>query len=83
MARSNFSGLAKKWPSALVARREIYKFSGGVLKSRTMANLDFQGLGPAGRVRVGKRTVAYKVEEVIRWLEARTTKLGEQKGGEA
>jgi hypothetical protein len=62
--------LAEKWPSSLVARTEVSKFSGGILHPRTMANWDYLGKGPAKRVRIGNR-VAYPVEELIRFLEGR------------
>ncbi len=66
----NLSKLIEKWPSAFVARPEIGKFSGGMLSAGTMANLDSKGLGPEGKVRVGRK-VAYEVHALVRWLEAR------------
>jgi hypothetical protein len=35
-----YKELIQSWPSPLVARQEISKFSGGVLNPRTMANRD-------------------------------------------
>jgi hypothetical protein len=60
--------LAEKWPSSFVARSEVSKFSGGILHPRTLANLDSQGGGPTGRVKIGNK-VAYPVAELIRFLE--------------
>lgn len=69
-AKPDLSVLAKTWPSPFVARGAIRDFSGGIIHPRTLANLDCQGKGPAGRFYIG-RTVAYPVTEVIKWLEDR------------
>jgi hypothetical protein len=66
----DFDELAKAWPSPLVARREVERFSGGLLKARTMANLDSQGKGPE-RVRSGGRT-AYPARALAAWLRDRS-----------
>jgi len=66
--------LAAKWPSTVVARQKVGEFSGGLLHPRTMANLDSLGQGPKGRIRLGRR-VAYTVESLIQWMEARCTSL--------
>jgi hypothetical protein len=70
----DFSNLAEKWPSVLVAREETPKFSGGVLTPKTLANLDGKGLGPKGRFRIGRKVV-YPVQSLIDWLQSRATKL--------
>jgi len=70
MKNVDLSSLAKAWPSAIVARSEVAKFSGGAIGARRLANLDSQGLGPRGRMRLGRR-VCYRVSELIDWLEAR------------
>ncbi|HAO92753.1 MAG: hypothetical protein A2X93_04935 [Deltaproteobacteria bacterium GWC2_56_8] len=62
----NFSELAKKWPSAIVARSQVNKFSGGLLNSRTLANLDSLGQGPP-RGRMGRK-VFYPVDGLITWM---------------
>ena len=65
--QDTFQKMAMKWPSALVARQEIYKITGGLISPRTMANLDSQGKGPRERiVRGGK--VAYDIDVLIEWL---------------
>ena len=64
--------LAKNWPSSIVARREIRKFTGGTISPGTMANLDSRGKGPEGRFRVGRNT-AYPIESLIKWLESRAS----------
>jgi len=67
----DFSALAIKWPSPFVARQEISKFTGGIINVKYLANLDCQGLGPKGRVRVGRK-IAYPVDEFVSWIEARS-----------
>ena len=62
--------MAAKWPSAYVARSEIDRFSGGILKPSYLANLDCLGKGPAGRIRIGRK-VAYPVDKLVEWLESR------------
>ena len=69
----DFSELAKKWPSAIVARNEIKRFSGGLLTPRYLSNLDSRGEGPR-RFRVGRK-VCYYVQDVVEWLESRTVIL--------
>ncbi len=67
----DLSILAEKWPSPFVAREEINKFSGGILNQKYLANLDSQGKGPEGRIRIGRK-IAYPVVSLIAWLESRT-----------
>jgi hypothetical protein len=71
-----FQSLADKWPSAFVARHEIDRFTGGIVNAKYIANLDSQGKGPTGRIRIGRK-IAYPVSEVVRWLEARSTIIPE------
>ncbi len=76
MKKPNFEDLKNRWPSSLVARQSIKEFSGGILNPRTMANLDSRGEGPKGRIRIDGRKVAYDVDELIAWLEARSNIVG-------
>jgi hypothetical protein len=71
MCKPNLSSLASKWPSAFVARSEVSRFSGGLISDRYLANLDSQGAGPPGRVKIGPK-VAYPVDALVSWLEARS-----------
>jgi len=64
-----FKILAQKWPSAIVARSEVGKFSGGLLNPRTMANYDSAGVGPK-KIKFGKK-VGYSAEDLIAWMETR------------
>lgn len=69
MEKTNFSSLAKKWPSSFVSRDRVSEFSGGIIHPRTLANLDCKGEGPK-RIRVGRK-VAYEVKELCNWLSKR------------
>ncbi len=69
--KPDFSSLAKKWPSPYVARQEVEKFTGGMISIKYLANLDCQGLGPKGRVKVGRK-IAYSVQSIVEWLENRS-----------
>jgi len=66
--------MADNWPSSYVARTQIERFTGGIMTGKYLANLDSQGLGPAGRIRVGRK-IAYPVSEFIQWLEARSERV--------
>ncbi len=72
MQKSNlFQSLIDRWPSSLVSRTEINRFTGGIISERYIANLDSQGKGPEGRIRVGRK-IAYPVSELVSWLESRS-----------
>ncbi len=74
MSRAYFDNLAEKWPSTVVCRSEIGKFSGGILTPRYVANLDSAGRGISGRIRVGRK-ICYPVQNVIRFLEKRAQEV--------
>jgi hypothetical protein len=68
-----FQEMADKWPSAAVARTDVGRFSGGLLNSKTLANLDAAGLGCPGRIACGRK-VAYPLtgeNGLIAWMRAR------------
>jgi hypothetical protein len=70
----DLSFLADKWPSAIVSRDQIGKFTGGILSPKRLANLDSLGEGPQeGVIRCGNRKIAYVVKPFLRWLETRMT----------
>ena len=69
---ADLSSLRKSWPSPFVARQEIKNFSGGITSAKYIANLDSQGLGPPGRIKIGRK-VAYPIDNLIEWLESRST----------
>lgn len=67
----DFSGMAEKWPSTHVSRKEVGKFTGGLLNPRTLANLDSLGQGPKKKIRLGNKLIAYPVDVFINWLNER------------
>lgn len=71
----HFTLLKKSWPSTLVARSEISRFSGGVVSPHYIANMDCRGIGPAERIRIGRK-IAYPLDSLVDWLKNRATKLG-------
>jgi hypothetical protein len=66
----SLSQLADKWPSRFVAQEEVDRFTGGIITQKYLANLDSQGKGPTGRIRVGRK-ISYPVSNLIEWLESR------------
>lgn len=70
-----FALLKKNWPSTLVARSEVSRFSGGILSARYLANLDSRGIGIAERIRIGRK-IAYPIDSLVRFLQEKATKLG-------
>lgn len=65
----DFGKLGRAWPSPIVSRTEISKFSGGLLTPRTMANLDSLNEGPP-RGRCGRK-IFYPIDSLVIWLECR------------
>ena len=82
----NLQSLAEAWGASYVERSKVSEFSGGILHSRTMANMDASGQGIKGRIKIGRK-VAYPVDELITWMEARAKypghpgKIGSQQEG--
>jgi hypothetical protein len=74
MKKLSLQELAKKWPSSIVARTEIKKFTGGIITERYCANLDSQGIGIKDRIRIGRK-IAYPVDAVIEFLENRAQEI--------
>ena len=67
-----FSDLIPKLPP-LISRDHVEKLLGGVISSKTLANLDSLGEGPK-RMRIGRK-VAYLTEDLLEWLASRTVHL--------
>ncbi len=74
--RDLFDEMKERWPSAIVARSEIHRFSGGMVTAGTMANHDCMGTGPEQRVLLGRRKVAYPVSALVDWLRGRAVVIG-------
>ncbi len=69
-----FKSMVESWPSPLVAREEIERFTGGLLTAKYCANLDSQGKGIRGRIRCGRKIV-YFTTAVVEFLASRSTLL--------
>lgn len=69
--KRDFSELAEKWQSPIVARKEVGRFSGGLLHPRTMANVDSDPEieGPE-RIVMG-RGVAYFTDSLVDYMNRR------------
>lgn len=67
----DFQFLKNHWPSGIVARTAVAEFSGGLLDAKTLANHDSAGEGPP-KGRLGRK-VFYRVDDLIAWMESRST----------
>lgn len=72
MPTIDFAKMREKWPSPVIARTEVSRFTGGLVNPRTLANHDSLGTGPKGRFKFGRKT-AYPIEAFLQWLEERST----------
>ena len=68
----DLTNLISKLPP-IISRDHIEKLLGGVISSKTLANLDSIGAGPK-RIRIGRK-VAYKTEDLLEWLSSRAINL--------
>jgi phage terminase Nu1 subunit (DNA packaging protein) len=66
----NFKQILDKWPSPFITRKKLCDMTGGIINSRTIANLDSLGRGIKGKTKVGG-LVVYEVANVVEWLEER------------
>ncbi len=69
MDDSIFIQMADKWPSQIIARTEIKKFTGGMINEKYQANLDSAGKGPE-RIRIGRK-IGYPKYPYVAWLAGR------------
>ncbi len=51
----------------VIAREEVPRQLGGVIKMKTLANADSEGEGPAVAYRVGRKVV-YRTDSLVSWL---------------
>ena len=70
MTKDIFQEMVDRWPSAIVARTEIERFTGGMISGKYIANLDSDGTGPV-RVKMGRK-VGYPVQDLVRWMRERS-----------
>ena len=61
--------LLASWPSPIIARAQLSRWSGGLLNPATVRNLDSLGKGPH-RIKIGRRVV-YPVRDLVSWLRTR------------
>ena len=80
MSTIDFSSLAERWPSSYIARHEVERFTGGIVNAKYLANLDAQGKGPKGRIRVGRK-IAYPVISFLEWLQERAQSVEKTENG--
>ena len=66
--QEDLSDLIPKLPP-VISRDHVEKLLGGIISSKTLANLDSIGKGPK-RMRVGRK-VAYLTEDLLDWLKQR------------
>lgn len=67
--------MAKSWPSDFIARKRVDDFTGGMISPKSMANYDSEGVGPEGRIKIGRNT-GYIKGPFCDWLKKRTVLLG-------
>ena len=70
MEKDIFQEMAERWPSAVVARVEVERFTGGLISAKYMANLDSLKLG-CERITCGRK-VAYPLASLITWMRDRS-----------
>ena len=61
---------AELWPSEIVARTEIPRFTGGAIAVGTIANEESRGKGPEGSFKIGKKR-CYAKEDLVTWMISR------------
>jgi hypothetical protein len=66
---ASFSFLTDRLPP-VVARTEVARLLGGVVSAKTLANCDSLGIGPEGRIKLGRKVV-YDTAKLLAWLENR------------
>jgi len=65
--KSFWDEAAERWPSFVVVRTEIGKFTCVAMSEKYIANLDSLGEGPSVRLRTGRK-VLYPVIPLPQWL---------------
>jgi len=62
--------MADAWPSAIVARTEVSRFSGGAVSPKFLANQDCLRMGPRGAIRINGK-ICYPKDALLEWLRGR------------
>jgi len=66
-----FQDLENKLPP-VIARDQVESLLGGMISSKTLANLDSLGLGVPNRFKVGRKVI-YPTKSLLKWLQQRST----------
>lgn len=61
-----------------IAREQIHHYFPWLSASR-MRNLDWQGSGPEGAFKIGKKII-YPTDKLLKWLDSRVEKTGKKSG---
>ena len=69
--QDTFQEMIDRWPSAVVARRQIKEFTGGIISPKYLANQDSLGTGPSKRIEICGR-IGYPVDALVEWLKSRS-----------
>ena len=69
MDKDMWTELRDSWPSVIITRAQVGRWSGGLLQSGTLRNLDSLGQGPP-RQKVGRKIV-YRITDLITWMRDR------------
>lgn len=71
--KKQFDQMKQSWGHPFVARRDVPKFTNGLISTRTLARDDAAGVGPKGGfLLVGK--MVYPVESLVEYLENKILK---------
>ena len=70
-----FEKLKEYCPYGVIFRKDISKITGGILSPSTMNQRDSLGIGIKNREVIGRK-VAYKIDDVIQWLEENVELIG-------
>ncbi|MDR1334076.1 MAG: hypothetical protein LBJ71_02550 [Holosporaceae bacterium] len=68
-AREILQKIDEAWPSPIVLRKDITKFSCGLVTTKTMASMDCEKRGIPNTKINGK--VAYNKKDIIQWLASK------------
>jgi predicted DNA-binding transcriptional regulator AlpA len=72
----DFEEILSGWKTPLISRKALANILG--MSPSTLRNLDTQGVGVPGKIRVGHRSVSYPIVNVPAWLESRHLKYSNE-----
>jgi len=71
LQKTIMKALIENWPSPIVPRHKFYEFSGGLLKPKTMANIDSSKEDEGPPRLSNRKQVMYLTEDAAVWLVKR------------